>query len=290
MSKVLVTTASGHIGRYVVQECLDLGLSVRAGVRDPATLEPQQPDLETVAFDFTDPNTWPEALRGCNLLFLLRPPPLGNMQSTLIPFVDAAYAEGFNHVVFVSVAGADRMKWIPHRQVEQHLMEHRQTWTILRPGFFAQNFETAYRRDIVEEDRVIVPAGNGRAAFIDVRDIAAVAARTLQDPVLFQKRTLTLTGPEAVSFSEATEILSSVLNRTIRYEPATVPGYAWHLKRKHGLPAMQILVQSILHAGLRKGSADEVNDTVEEVLGQAPRSLRQYFEDHRNVWQRADAP
>ncbi len=277
--RVLVTGARGNVGRAVVRECLATGLLVRAADRSAKAAEPTPPNLEHAKLDFLDRATWAPALADCALLFLLRPPPIGDMANTLIPFVDAAYAAGVQHIVFLSVAGADRMKWVPHRKVELHLLSTGTRWTFLRPGFFAQNFEDAYLRDIVEDSRIFVPAGEGRVAFIDVRDVGAVAARVFENTAAHAGQSLTLTGPTALTFFEAAAVLSRAVNRPVRYDPASIPAYAWHLRRRRAMPWMQIVIQTVLHVGLRRGDAEKVEPAVEALLGRPARSLEAYARD-----------
>ncbi len=285
MPRVLVTGALGNVGREVVLACAGRGLLVRAADRSASKLLEKFPECEGVRFDFVDRATWPEALAGADYVFLLRPPPLGDMDATLNPFVTAAYAAGVRHIVFLSVAGADRMKWVPHRKVELHLQSQGADWTVLRPGFFAQNLGDAYRRDIVEDNRVYVPAGQGRIAFLDVLDAGEVAAKIFANPEPFRGKALTLTGPEAITFDQVAILLSSVLGRRIRYEPASIPGYVWHVRSQRHMSWMQIAVQTFLHVGLRGGDAERVEPTVKELLGRPARSMREYIERSAAAWQ-----
>ena len=284
MPRILVTAAMGNVGRETVRECATRGFVVRVAARIPAKLGEHFPQHEAAKLDFLDRATWLSALDGCDQVFLLRPPSIANMEATLIPFVEAAYGAGVRHIVFVSVAGADRMKWFPHRKVELALLAKGKGFTLLRPGFFAQNLQDAYRRDIVEEARIYVPAGAGRVAFLDVRDIGAVAARVFEEPTAYQGRSLTLTGPEALSFDQVAGLLSTALHRAIRYEPASILGYAVHLRRRRALPWTQAIIQTVLHVGLRRGDADHVEDTIEQVLGRPPLALRDYIERSVDTW------
>lgn len=199
------------------------------------------------------------------------------MDATLNPFVDAACAAGVTHIVFLSVLGADTKQWVPHRKVELHLMASGNVWTIRRPGFFAQNLQDAYRLDIAEDRRLYVPAGHGRVAFLDVRDAAQVAARVFESPEQFRGLALTLTGPEALAFNDVATTLTSALGVPIRYNAATIVGYFWHLVWRRRLSAMQALVQTVLHTGLRKGDAERVDATVNSLLGRPAGSLAAYL-------------
>lgn len=259
---------------------------MRAAVRDERDVR-GLPECEVTRFDFLDRATWPAALTACDYVFLLRPPPLSDMEATLNPFVTAAYSAGVQHIVFLSVAGADRMKWIPHRKVELHLQAAGNRWTLLRAGFFAQNFGDAYRRDIVEDHRLFVPAGQGRVAFLDVADVGDAAAEIFKNPSSFQGQTLALTGPEAITFAQAAALLSARLGRTINYEPATLLGYVRHLRRRRGLPWMQVAVQAFLHHGLSRGDAEHVDPALERLLGRPARSVQQYIERSAEIWQTA---
>ena len=288
MSTVLVTGATGNVGREVVRAVLARGLTVRAADRDePRAHKLLGDEVDVVRLDYRDRSTFACAA-GTDALFLMRPPAIADVADTLLPFVDEARRRGVKHVVFLSVAGAEKNKLVPHHAVEEHLRKG-EGWTILRPGFFAQNFGDAYRRDIVEHDRVYVPAGRGRVTFVDVRDVAEVAAAAFASPTAHDLHAYTLTGAEAVGFTSAAARLSDVLGRPIRYEAASIVGYVLHLRRR-GMPWAQVGVQTVLHVGLRFGQAERVDPTLERLLGHRPRSLEDYFRDHRNLWVREVRP
>jgi uncharacterized protein YbjT (DUF2867 family) len=283
---VLVTAALGNVGREVARECSELGLAVKVAGRNEVGLKDRFPDMVAARLDFLDRNTWVGALEGCDSVFLLRPPAIGDMATTLCPFIDTAYGAGVTHIAFLSVAGADKKKWVPHHKVELHLQKFGSAWTVLRPGFFAQNLQDAYCRDIVEDSRIYVPAGGGRVAFVDVRDVGEVAGRVLGCPERYRGQALTLTGPEAVTFHQVAALLTAALETPIRYTNASIPGYAWHLRYRRGLSWIQIGVQTVLHVGLGRGDAENVELTVERVLGRPPRSMTEYVRDAVAHWRK----
>lgn len=282
---ILITGASGNIGTTVV-ECLRARQApFRIGSRKPNSVS--QDGAEIVPFDFLNASTFRSAVQGCNAVFLLRPPAISDTRKTLNSFLDVARSQGVQHIVFVSVAGAADNPLVPHHAVEQHLRQKSEGWTILRPGFFAQNLGDAYRDDIVQDDRIFLPAGAGRVAFIDGRDIAEVAVNVLINPASHQAQIYTLTGSESLSFVEVATALSDELGRAIVYQPASVPGYFSHLFRRK-MPLEQILVQTILHVGLRFGQAEAVDNTLAKLLGHPPRKLRDYVRDYRDLWLKTD--
>ncbi|PSL44605.1 uncharacterized protein YbjT (DUF2867 family) [Saccharothrix carnea] len=279
---MLVTGATGNLGGAATRSLLGAGIGVRAAGRDPEVVRRRHPDAEAVLLDLTDPATFAPALRGATGLFLVRPPHIARVGPTLNALVDAANAHGC-HVVFASVTGADTNRLVPHHRVETHLRGAGGSWTVLRPGFFAQNLADAYRADLVADDRLYLPAGAGKVAFLDVRDIGDVAATIFADHTAHRGSAYTLTGSRAVDFTAVAAVLTRELGRPIRYEPATVPGYLRHL-RARGLPLAQRLVQTVLHTGLRRGQADTVDPTLPRLLGHPARTLDQYVHDHRTTW------
>lgn len=283
---VLVVGASGNVGSATLRALRQRGIDVRAGVTDPARA-PFGSDVETVRLDVLEPATFSRAVQDIGGLFLLRPPPVSRVGPTLNALTDAALAAGVDHVVFSSVAGAESNRLVPHHRVERHLHDHAPSWTILRPGFFAQNLADAYRLDITHDDRIFVPAGDGSVAFIDTRDIGEVAATVFADPEPHRGKGYTLTGPRAVTFDEVASLLTDALGRTIRYTPAPVLSYARHL-RGRGLPVAQVAVQTVLHVGLRKGDAQAVDPTLQRLLGHSSGTIEEYVLAHASLWRRTD--
>lgn len=283
-ARILVTGATGNVGGALVRALLQRGVPVRAASSDMRRLESwARQGAETVALDFCNADTFRAALDGCTGLFLMRPPALSRMRRTLIPFLAAARSLGVRQVAFLSVQGADRNRLIPHHAVERALQDGPKDWTLLRPGFFAQNLGDAYRWDIARDARLYLPAGAGRVAFVDTRDIADAAAICLLDPGPHQGQAYSLTGAQALSLQEVAQLLSEVLGRPIRYEPASILGYIQHLRRRGSSPG-QIAVMTALHVGLRFGQGAPIDPTLPRLLGHPARSLQEYLRDHTELW------
>lgn len=283
MSEIVVTGATGHVGSAVADSLISAGNRVRVAGHDTDRLASRFPHADSVArLDFLDPDTFTATVRGARSVFLLRPPPISKVSDTINPFIDVALNTGVDHIVFSSVAGAESNKIVPHHRIEKHISESGVDYTILRPGFFAQNLESAYRRDIVEDDRIYVPADDGEVAFVDTRDLGEVAALALTTPG-HRNRAYHLTGSEAIDFERVSELLTDVLGRTIRYEPAHIVPYFFHLTSQ-GLAAPHALVQTILHAGLRRGDGAPVTHELERLLGRPPRTMADYVADRAKLF------
>jgi uncharacterized protein YbjT (DUF2867 family) len=283
---ILVTGAAGNVGAAVVEHLARLSVPVRAADLHPESITDTASHVETVRLDLTDPATFPPVLADVRRVFLIRPPAIARVGPTVNAFIDVAAAGGVEHIVFSSVAGADTNRIVPHHRIETHLAGSGITSTMLRPGFFAQNLATAYRTDIRDHDRIYLPAGDGKVAFIDTRDLGQLAATILADPAEHAGQGYTLTGPRAVTFTEVAALLTDTLGREITYEPASVPGYLRRLC-SHKLPVPQRLVQTILHTGLRRGDAEQVDPALAHLLGRPPRDIADYITDHVDLWRRA---
>ena len=279
---VLVTGASGNLGGAVVRALSRAGVAVRAAGTDPAALE-RRLGVDAVRLDLHDPASFAPALDGAGGLFLMRPPAISSVRRTLNRLLDVAEGIGVGHVVFASVAGAQTNPVVPHHRVEKHLQASGLSWTILRPGFFAQNLADAYRADITRDDRIHLPAGRGRVAFVDVRDVGEAAAAVFGDPTAHRGAGYHLTGGQAVDFDQVAELLSHEVGRPITYQPASVLGYLRHVHAQP-LPWAQAVVQTVLHTGLRRGQAETVDPTLARLIGRPPRTLQEYVHDHRDTW------
>ena len=277
---VLVTGATGTVGRALVGELLAAGETVRAGVRDPAAADLPS-GAEPVRLDLLDPTTAAPSLVGVDRLFLLRPPAISDVTSALGPLVHAAAQARVRRVVVLSVMGVNPA--LPHWRMEQMVSKAGLSMTALRPSYFAQNLLTAFGQEIREHSRLRLASGSGRVSFVDTRDVAAVASQVLVDPDSHPAGPRTLTGPEALDFSQAAAMLSDELGRQIRYEPCSLLTRRRTLREQGADPAY-VRVQIVIDATTRLGLAKRVTSGVEDVLGRPATTLGSFVHDHRDSW------
>jgi uncharacterized protein YbjT (DUF2867 family) len=199
--------------------------------------------------------------------------------------IEAAERAGVRRVVKLSALGAtDHSKsliglW--HHNVERVLRASGIAWTLLRPHHFAQNLldPTVFER---AAGRVHSSAGEGRIPFIDTRDVASVAAAVLTEPG-HEEAIHTLTGPEAVSYRDATAVLADVLDRPLEYVSES-DDEGWARLRAAGLATWAVSARLALAAYQRAGGPTEaVTDTVERITGRPARSVREFAEDHAHA-------
>lgn len=265
---VLVLGATGTVGRPLVAELLARGLPVRAASRAARP----QPGTTPVRFDYRDAAATAAALDGAGAVFLMLPSGQLAIEAMLAPVVDAAAARGVR-IVLQSAAGAEADEEIPYRRVERRIEASGAPFVILRPTWFMDNFATFWRAGI-EAGEIALPAGEGRTGFVAAADIAAAAAAALASD-RFDGRAFTLTGPEALSYAEAAEILSRVLGRTIRYraidDAAFVAGAV-----AAGIPEPYARFLATLFGPVRAGWTAGLSDGVAALAGRAPMRLEDW--------------
>jgi uncharacterized protein YbjT (DUF2867 family) len=276
---VLVTGATGTIGRDVVKRLSERGVSVRAGVRDQAKAKTQiGTDIAFTLFDFSNEKTFSGALEGVEKVFLL-PPVLPNQVAVTNAFVDAAKRTGVRHLVKLSAVGVDDGtrstigKW--HAASEQHIRESGLAFTFLRPNSFMQNFITYFPP---RDGAIYLPWGNGTASFVDTRNIASVAADVLTGDG-HKEKIYTLTGPAALGIAEVARILSDVAGREFKYvdvpESAARDGML-----QAGVPQWQVEMLMELHAINKQSRWSAVTPDIEKITENRPTDFAQFARDH----------
>lgn len=284
---VLVTGASGNVGRLVVPLLLGAGVPVRSAVGslERSTDPPAGPALSSIRLNFTEPATWDAAYDGVRTMFLLRPPQLGRPRTQMVPSLRRAEALGVQHVVLLSLQGAERNPVVPHAVLESWLRSSGMTWTFIRAAFFMQNLTTVHRDDIRERGEVVVPAGSGATAFVDAADVAAVAAAALLNPAVHRNVAWTPTGPRALRYDEVAAILSDVLHRPVSYTKPSPVRYARHARRTLGLPWGMVAVTTAIYSAARLGLADGITDDVRRVLNRPPVDFETFARREAESWQ-----
>src|SRR2546430_15105355 len=276
---VLVTGATGTIGRDVTKQLARKGAAVRAGVRDQAKARKQfGADIALATFDFEDTSSFPGALEGVEKVFLL-PPLMPNQLEVANAFVDAAKRGGVRHIVKLSAIGADASppytfgKW--HAANEQHIRESGLAFTFLRPNSFMQNFITYFPP---RDGTIYLPWGNGTASFVDTRDIAKVAAEVLTSNG-HEGKIYTLTGPAALGIAEVARILSEVAGREFNYVDVPEAG-ARDGMLQAGVPEWQAELIMELHAVNKQNRWSAVTFDIEKITGTPPTDFTQFARDH----------
>ncbi|HEU0195013.1 MAG TPA: NAD(P)H-binding protein, partial [Gaiellales bacterium] len=229
-----------------------------------------------IRFDLGDPATWALALDGVTAAYLLEPSSLDpnvDRQARIPAFVTKAVAAGVRRLVLLSSPGAD-YDGHPLKPVEQAVRRAGAEWTILRPGWFAQNFSEDFWLPGILDGTLALPAGDGGTAFIDAEDIAEVAASALTDD-RHSGEVYALTGPRAVGFGEVADLIGTATGRTIRYVDIAAEIY---IERQiaEGVPPDAARMVAGLFTSIRDGRGAALSDGVERALGRPPRPFEDY--------------
>ncbi|MCE8428069.1 MAG: SDR family oxidoreductase [Candidatus Methanoperedens sp.] len=282
---ILVTGATGTLGTEVVKQLSKAGASVRAAVHTKEKSNIIEGEgIEFVDFDHNRPETLSAAFKGVEKLFLLTPV-VDNMVEITSLLIEYAKNAGVKHIVKQSALGADAnsqvnlLRW--HREAERVIEKSGIPYTFLRPNVFMQNFVNSYGQTIKAQNTIYSPAGEGRVGFVDVRDIAMVAAKVLTSKG-HEGKIYKITGPEAISYSKAAQILSEALGRKISFVNVSEEEARKGLKES-GLPDW--MVDGFVKLGIasREGQLSIVLPTVEDVTGRKPRSFSDFAKDYANA-------
>lgn len=276
---ILVTGATGHVGRGVVDLLLGAGIPVRATSRDPQSARlPAGVDVR--AGDLADPTTFGEALSGVDKVFLFPEP------SGVDGFLELARAAGVKHVVLLSSAAVT----IPdptanpialmHLSIEQAVERSGLNHTFVRPAAFASNtFQWAPA--IRAGDAVRVPYAEATVSPIHEGDVAAVAAQALLADG-HESATYEITGPESMTQRRQVELLAAAVGRAVPVtDLAGEEAYAEMAKQygSYGVPGLVEAVVETLAATV--GQDAPVTRMVEQVTGRRARTFAAWAEEHK---------
>ena len=282
---LVVTGPSGNVGADLAASLVadPAAPPFRLVSRSPDALRAEHgDDVEVARLDYGDRSTWGPALEGVRTMFLLfpLPSPLA-ARRRLAPFVRAARAAGCEHVVYVSVPGADRQRLVPHHTVEQAVHRSGAALTALRPAYFFQNLHrsiSTHGVDVVERDELFVPAGDSRTRFVDSRDVADVARLAVDDPDAHADASYVLAGPESLTFAEVAEALGEHLGRPVRHVSPGFPTFVRRLRRRGvGWDAVGFMLG--VYTLARSGRNDVRSDDLERLLGRPPRDVHDWARD-----------
>jgi uncharacterized protein YbjT (DUF2867 family) len=290
MDKILVTGATGQLGRAVVEALVSRGISVRAATRKTRNIT-WTDMVQPVTFDYANPSLHKAALDGISGLFLVAPPLDSDAPAKLIPFIDKAEEMSVKHIVFLSALSADLEEQNPLAIIELYLKGLKKSgieYTILRPNFFMENFSTGYAALMIKSGKISLPAGDGKTSFISVGDIAEAAATVFQEKERHYGAEYNLTGPEALSYGHVAAIISSLSVMRMTYHPISeaemIEG-----ARAGRMPDTAIQYMAALYSMVRRGLMATVTDDVKRVTGKDPIGFTEFARRNAMLWKMSAA-
>lgn len=282
MKRILVTGATGNIGLEVVHYLSELNsdYEILAAVRNiekaKKTFE-KYPILHYRTLDFENEGTFSEAFDQVDILFLLRPPHISNVDDVFRPLLNSAKENGVNKIVFLSVQGAEKSKVIPHNKIEQLVQELQFDHIFVRPSYFMQNLTTTLLPEIINKRSITLPSGKAKFNWIDVKNIGEVAAIFIAKFENYRNKAYEITGTENKNFGDIADLITDITRESIRFNSIN-PIRFYFRKRKEGLESGFALVMTILHFLPRLQAEPEISDAYQKLTGKAPTTLHEFLE------------
>jgi uncharacterized protein YbjT (DUF2867 family) len=284
---IYVSGAPGNVGTPLVKLLADRGQQVRVLVHKPESAQALAfPGVETVVGDLDDPASLDSSIGGAETVFLnsgVGPPILA--QKNLI---DAAKRAGVGRIVKLSWVGAAPDSPVSYgrmqSEAEEHLKASGVPYTILQAHAFMQNI-LGQAGAIAAQDAFYGSAGEGKASYVDTRDIAAVAATALMEPG-HEGKVYRVTGPEALAYGDLAAIISKVTGRPISYVNLTGPQMEEGLKG-FGFPDWLAADFVKTEAYQAAGGMAPVSDVVATVGKKAPTTFEAFAREFAGLFAKA---
>jgi uncharacterized protein YbjT (DUF2867 family) len=277
MQRILVTGATGNVGREIVSQLLATDVLVRAMVRTPESVNLAR-EVEVVRGDLTVPESLDASLDGFDDIFLVWTAP----PDSVVPVLERMAKRG-RRIVFLSnmtVRDDSEEQNYPvtvlHHKIERLIKASGLRWTFLRPGAFATNAVIWWAPQIRAGDVVRWPYGDAALSPIHQCDIAAVAVRALTEDGHAGAK-YNLTGPQSLTLHEQVLTIGGAIGRPLRFEETTPEVARREMMALMTAPIADMLLSAFAAA---VGKPAPVTSTVEQVTGTPARSFRDWTVDH----------
>jgi len=286
---LLVTGATGNVGRAVLAELANHPVSVRAFVRDPNRLDlpaNAAAKIEVLSGDILDDLSLKRAFEGIEAAFIATAfsPRMAEMHQRCAL---AAKAAGVKRIVQLSGLGANSkmccargLQWLG--QAENFVQETGIPATYLRPTFYMQNL-FRFAPSIAEQGVIAGPFRSSKWTFIDARDVGAVGGFALLDD-RHVGRTYVLTGSEELTYQEVAERMTKVLGKTIRYQDITANEARGRLQAAGASPVMIEATLELWDACASKLINVAPTTAVKDITGREPRLFDDFVREHKQTF------
>jgi (4-alkanoyl-5-oxo-2,5-dihydrofuran-3-yl)methyl phosphate reductase len=278
----LITGATGDVGSKVVEHLLKSGERPRVFVRNVEKARLSFGNrVDYFAGDMSEPETLKTALQDVGALFLVNSGPE-------IPTRDASAASiaksaGVKHLVKLSSMDVEHglALGVWHEQGEAAIRASGVPFTFVRPTGFMSNL-LAWSHTIKSEGIVRSSAGDGKRAFIHSDDIAAVSAKALMTSE-YEGQSISITGPEALTFAEATARIGSAIGKQLTFQAISDEEARLRYARA-GTSEADIEAHVALWRAIREGKLGGVTNNVEKILGRKPIALDQWAKENADAF------
>ena len=277
MTGVLVTGGTGKTGSALVRILQEHGVPVWAASRGAPADDPG-----AVRFEWDDPAARSAALRRVDRVYLVPPPSALDPLPVIEPFLAEARRAGVRRLVLLGSAVV--FPGAPGRLELATRVARQPGWVVLRPSGFMQNFLPPHPVGLgVQRGEIRTAAGEGRMGWIDVQDVAESAAALLRAPDIAAADDYHLTGPQALSYSEAASVITAESGHRVRVRHLGVNDVAANY-RAAGLPPSFATSLAAAETATREGDDAAVTTAVLDLTGRPPRTFDDFVRQTARTW------
>lgn len=258
---ILLTGGTGTTGRRVAARLRARAVAVRCASRTGSP-----------PFDWDHPDTWAANLEGVSSAYLAYSPDLTipGAVDTIDRFSRAACRAGVEQLVLLAGRGEHEAE-----AAEEVVRASGARWTIVRAGWFDQNFSEGMLRQAVLAGVIALPGGAVLEPFVDVEDIADVAVAALLEPD-HHARTYDVTGPRLMTFAQAAAELATAIGQPVRYADVTGEEFIAGAVAD-GLPAPLAAALAAMFGAVLDGRNSHLGQGVQEAVGRSPRDFSAFL-------------
>ena len=272
---ILITGAKGNIGREIIEYLnYTTDNKVFAAIRGVQKNTFTKP-VKFRTFDFYDLEIVGAAIKDIDVIFLLRPPQIADVENVFKPLVELFTCVGIKHIVFLSVQGAENLPIIPHYKIEKLLRDSGIPYTFIRPGYFMQNLTTTLRNDI-ERGEIYLPSKKAKFNWVDAADVGRAIATILETPQNHLNKAYVITGYEQLAFKEVAETIARVTGKPMCFKSPSLP-FFFLKKLRDGERIPMIFVLILLHFIPRFSKLPPLSDDYRTLTGRQPGTLKEFI-------------
>ncbi len=287
MKKILITGATGQVGSKTVDFLLsEKAVEIVAAVRSPekATAFAAR-GIATVLLDFDDESTHLPALKGIDRLFLVTGYTVDMLRQSKA-LLDNAKKAGVQHIVHLGACGRDDTTvahWAWHQFVERYIQWCGFSYTHLRPETFMQNMLSYGGKKTINAGVIHAFVQGARLSWVDVQDVAQVAALALAHPETHGGQTYRL-GYDAVTFQEMAELMTAIVGQPFHYEPLPPEVFLEAMRSAGAEMAYMNCVYDHWkrYAAYDIPGADDTFDNFPAITGKQPTKWPGFIERHKS--------